>query len=363
MTLQLGLRVVDGDGHIIEDLDAIAARMPSPYRDIAAGRAATIFPPLDHLHSAHAVETPPVRDKRPLVGPEGWKAFLDDVGLERTVLYPTRALAFGHVESLDYAAVLARAYNDWLAETYLAADKRFNGMAIIPLQDPEAAVTELRRAVTELGMRGAMLPSNGLPLPLGAKAYWPVYAEAERLGCCIAIHGGAHDRLGLDHLNMYVPVHALGHPLGLVVSCASILYNGIFDRFPGVRIAFLEGGIAWLLLCLERFHASHETHFQYVPPGEYSLGEAVRPDRYLIEQIKAGRFFIGCETEELTMPFALKVVGNQPFIYSSDFPHEVTKESCIHDIGELTESDELTEDDKAAILGGNADRFYGFSGS
>jgi|SRR5579875_3223780 predicted TIM-barrel fold metal-dependent hydrolase len=359
--------VIDGDGHVLEDIPGIIAHMPSPYREMAAAAGELralgtmgIFPPLDHLHTARAVETPPLRDRRPIAGPDEWRAFLEDVGIQRTVLYPTRGLAFGHVASLDYAVVVARAYNDWLHDTYLAADSRFNGMALLPMQDPEEAARELRRAVTELGMRGAMMPSNGLPQLLGSKAYWPVYAEAERLGCCLSVHGGAHDRFGMDHLNMYVPVHALGHPWGLMINFASIVYNGILDRFPGVRIAFLEGGVAWLLMCLERFHASHETHFQYIPPGEYGLREDQRPDHYIIQQIREGRLYVGCETEELTMPFALKVVGNEPFIYSSDFPHEVTNESCKHDIGELLESSELTKDDKEAILYRNAGRFYGF---
>jgi uncharacterized protein len=296
------------------------------------------------------------------VGPDGWMTFLTEVGIERTVLYPTKALAYGKIVSLDYSVAICRAYNDWLHDRYLQRDERFKGMALIPMQDPQAAVEELRRAVTELDMLGAMLPSNGLPELLGAKTYWPVYTEAERLGCSIAVHGGCHDGFGMDHLNMYVPVHALGHPWGLTINCASIVYNGIFDRFPGLRIAFLEGGVAWLLLCLERFHSSHETHFQHVPPGEHSLREEQRPDRYIVDKIREGRLFIGCETEELTMPFALKIVGNGAFIYSSDFPHEVTTKSCKDDIGELMESDELTFDDKEAILARNADRFYGFGG-
>jgi uncharacterized protein len=144
----------------------------------------------------------------------------------------------------------------------------------------------------------------------------------------------------------------------LTISCASLVYNGIFERFPNTRIAFLEGGIAWLLLCLERLHASHETHFQYIPPGEFGVREGERPNAYIIRQIQEDRFFIGCETAELTMPFALKIVGNKPFIYSSDFPHEVTNQSCKHDIGALMESEELTQEDKEAILYRNAQRFY-----
>jgi predicted TIM-barrel fold metal-dependent hydrolase len=357
MSTKPATRIIDGDGHIIEDNTAIIAHMDSPYRGIAA-RKGIIFPPLDHLHAARAVETPPQRDGRPPVGPEGWLAFLDDVGIEWTVLYPTVALSYGKIVSLDYAVAVARAYNDWLSDAYLKFDPRFKGMALIPMQDPEEAAKELRRAVTELGMLGAMMPSNGLAEPLGAKAYWPVYAEADRLGCCLAIHGGCHDRFGMDHMNMYVPVHALGHPWGLTISFASIIYNGIFDRFPRVRIAFLEGGVAWLLLCLERLHASHETHFQYIPPNDFGVREEDDPRKYIVQQIKEGRVFLGCETEELTMPFAIKVVGNEPFLYSSDFPHEVTNESCKRDLAELMQSGDITEDDKAAILYRNAERFY-----
>jgi len=202
------------------------------------------------------------------------------------------------------------------------------------------------------------MPSNGLPVPLGAKPYWPVYAEAERLGCSLAVHGGCHDRFGMDQFNMYVPVHALGHPWGLAISCASMVYKGIFDRFPGVRVAYLEGGIAWLLMCVERLHSSHETHHQHIPADQFGPREGERPDKYIAQQIKAGRIYIGCETEELTMPFALKVLGNEPFIYSSDYPHEVTNQSCKHDIEELLESEELTQGDKEAILHRNAERFY-----
>lgn len=357
MPTRLATRIIDGDGHVMEDNAAIIAHMESPYREIAQ-RKGIVFPPLDHLHAGRAVETPPQRDQRPAVGPQGWLDFLDDVGIEWTVLYPTTALAYGKIVSLDYAVAASRAYNDWLYQTYIKFNPRFKGMAIIPMQDPEEAAKELRRAVTELDMLGAMMPSNGLAQPLGSKAYWPVYAEADRLGCCLAVHGGAHDRFGMDHMNMYVPVHALGHPWGLTINCADIVYNGILDRFPRVRIAFLEGGVAWLLLLLERLHASHETHFQYIPPEAFGVREGEDPSQYIKRQINEGRFFFGIETEELTMPFAIKVVGNQPFLYSSDFPHEVTNESCKHDIGELMESGEITDEDKAALLYRNAERFY-----
>src|ERR1043166_5616480 len=193
-------RIIDGDGHIIEDQAAIIDHMSSPYREIFRKRG-VLYPPLDHLHTGRAVETPPQRDGRVPVGPKGWVEFLDDVGIEWTVLYPTVALSYGKIVSLDAAVEASRAYNDWLYETYLRFNPRFKGMALIPMQDPEEAAKELRRAVTELGMLGAMMPANALAHPRGATAYWSPFAEPDRLRFCSAISGCGPDRFGLDHLD------------------------------------------------------------------------------------------------------------------------------------------------------------------
>ena len=84
---------------------------------------------------------------------------------------PDRRLSYGKIVSRDYAVAVCKAYNDWFDRNLLKYNPRFKGMAIIPMQDPEEAAKELRRSVTELGMLGAMMPSNGLAQPLGAKQY------------------------------------------------------------------------------------------------------------------------------------------------------------------------------------------------
>ena len=124
-----------------------------PYRDIAAKKG-IIFPPIDHLHDGRAVETPPLRDGREKVGPDGWLQFLEDVGIDWTVMYPTQGLGYGKIVSLDYAVAACKAYNDWTYHTYLQRDPRFNAMGLIPMQDTEEAVKELRRIVTETGHDG-----------------------------------------------------------------------------------------------------------------------------------------------------------------------------------------------------------------
>jgi len=350
-------RIIDGDGHIFEDAEGISKFLPDPYRANAPYPMSRLFPPLDHLHS-HLGTTPPGSFRR--VGPDGWIEFMEDIGIEAAVLYPTSGLAYGKITNLDQAISVTRAYNDWLHETYVARSPRFRGMALLPMQEPAAAAEELARAVEDLGMCGAMLPSMGLNAALGAKDYWPVYAEAERLGCAIAIHGGCHEGLGMDNMPVYPPVHALGHPFGIMIGMGSIVFGGIYDRFPKLKIGFLEAGVAWILLCMERFDRSHETHTQFNPRGD--LGGPQQGERvsdYIKARVREGRLFVGCEGGEPDLIHAVKSLGGQAFVYSSDFPHEVNNEYVKEEIDEIMECEDLTAEDKAGIFAANADRFYG----
>lgn len=354
-------RIIDGDGHIFEDGPAIAKHIPDIYKSNWRweSAAARLFPPLDHLHSQQVKLLPGAFGGGKPVGPAEWSAFMSEVGIEAAVLYPTAALAHGKMVDYDWSIALTRAYNDWLHEAYLQVDKRFKGIALIPLQEPSAAAEELDRAVTELGMCGAMLPSTGLPNHLGSKQYWPVYAVADRLGCAMAVHGGAHSGFGMDHFNVYAPVHGLGHPFGQMVALGSMIFNGLCDRFPQARWGFLEGGVAWVLTCLERFDRSYETHIGFdLRSEQIQLRPGEKVSQYIKRQMQAGRIFIGCEGEEPALTYAVQELGAEAFVFSTDFPHEVTAEMCMHEIEELLENERISEDDKAAILRGNAGRFY-----
>ena len=144
-----------------------------------------------------------------------------------------------------------------------------------------------------------------------------------------------------------------------MISFGGIVFNGIFDKFPNVKFGFMEGGVAWLLLCLERFDRSWETHVQRDPRKRFlKLRPKEKVSDYIARHIDEGRIFVGCEGDEPDVGHAVKRVGNKPFVYSSDFPHEVNNEFCKHEISELLENDGLTSADKAALLHGNARRFY-----
>jgi predicted TIM-barrel fold metal-dependent hydrolase len=354
-------RIIDADGHIAEDSVAIIAHMPEAYREKARTQPFNPFPPFDHLHAAHLVDMPPGAFNRK-VGPKEWLAFLDEVVVDATVLYPTAAVASSNIVNPDWAIDATQAYNDWLHDTYLKHSQRFHGLALLPqaVLNPQVAAEELHRAVTKLGMCGAVIPSNSLHAPpLGTPTYFPIYEAANELGCCVAIHGGVHGNMGMDGLDPYAAVHAIGHPLGQMISLASIVFNGVFERFPNIRFGFLEGGVAWFLFCLERFDRSYETHVMRDLRGQYlKLQAGEKISGYIIRHVKARRIFIGCEGGEPLLGTAVKIVGNEPVMYSTDFPHEVNAVTCKKELNELIENHELSEADKDAILQNNAIKFY-----
>lgn len=348
--------VIDGDGHLLEDMEAIARHMPEEF---AAGGAPLLdlFPPKDHLHAAQPVRHIP--GAFPSVGPEEWLSFTKAAGIGTAVLYPGYGLFSGYITNADWAIAVCRAYNDWLHETYLERSSVFVGMGLLPLQEPDAAADELRRIVTELGMKGAVLPGNGLSLPFGSKYYNPVYAAADQLGCAIAFHGGAYNRMGLDHMNVYAAVSALGHPVTQLICLSDIIFNGVFDRFPNTRFGFLEAGAAWLFLALERYDRAFETHIPIDPRGELiQLQPNEGASDYLRRQMADGRIFVGIEGEEPFLPDLIDRSGSNVFFLSSDFPHETSEDRFREEVDELRSNESLSKADRDAILTENARNFY-----
>ena len=164
----------------------------------------------------------------------------------------------------------------------------------------------------------------------------------------------------MDYLTPFAPINALGHPFGLMIAFAGIIFSGIFDKFPNLRIGFMEGGVSWLQMCIERFERSWETHIQNDATRrniQLEPGDSV--SAYIGRHIDAGRIFVGCEGTESTLDQAITAIGNKPFIFSSDFPHEVNNERCKHELKEIIRNKHLTDDDKQALLHGNAERLYG----
>jgi predicted TIM-barrel fold metal-dependent hydrolase len=334
----------DADGHVMENERELNEFVEAPFNRNGYATFRQMLPTLDSFHTLNGL---PRKEGTfdPTIGPERWLEFLDRTGLEHTVLYPTQGLAYGQVVFPDWATSYARAYNNWLHARYLQASPRFQGVALIPLQDPPAAVAELRRAVTELGMVGAMLPSNGLTRHLSHRDYWPVYEEAARLDCVLAVHGGSYINLGFNTYTVFPATRALGMPFPLAIAMTGFIADGVFDAFPTLRVGFLEGGTDWIPLVIDRL----ERELEY---GGLSLKQD--PLAYF----QSGRIYVGCEGNEKGLAYAIERIGPEPFMFASDFPHEIAMDNCMEEIDEILERDDLRPEHKPMLLGENARRFY-----
>jgi len=351
------MQIIDADGHINDHAcgDEIARYMPK------GNQMASLFPEFDHLHFRYLKQ-----NRRPTGNPsaDAWNRFLDETGIAWTVLYPTAGLSVGRIMAPDWAVIACRAYNTWLHESFLDKNSRLKGVALIPFQEIDAAILELRRAVKELGMLGGMLPSNGEAIQghLGNKIYWPLYQEAEKLGCALAVHVGCLSRVGMDAFNTYYPAHALGHPFTLMIQASAMLAHGVFDHFPKLRVAFLEGGATWIPFMTDRLDRSyHDGHVQLDVNGNLLGGpkQGEKASDYFKAQLREGRIFVGFDCDDDGLNIAVAKGGRQSFLFGSDFPHEVFDAAkCRHEIDELLARDDITQEDKEAVLGGNALRFY-----
>jgi predicted TIM-barrel fold metal-dependent hydrolase len=349
-------KIIDGDGHIYEDVEAIRTYIPEHLRGDLGQPELGLFPHVGHLHLYLGKRDRGAFRSR---GPEHWMRFLDAMGLEAAVLYPSLALTIGRYTDVDMAVVVARAYNDWLSDTYLRQDQRFKAMGLLALQDPAEAVVELRRIVTDLGFAGGILPTTGLNTHLGDRAFWPVYAEADRLGCCLTTHGAPAYGLGLDNFNVYAGVRALSHPYGACNAFTSLLLNGVIDRCPNARFGFMEAGLGWFLMAMERLPGSYaekppsdpRNHFLRLSPGE-SLADRV------LAYINAGRLTVGIKGDEPTLGWAVKRFGSGAFVYATDYPHSVEVQDYEKEVQEILTHEGLGVDDKESILFKNAARLY-----
>jgi predicted TIM-barrel fold metal-dependent hydrolase len=173
------------------------------------------------------------------------------------VLYPTIGLGFWGISDPAAAAAVACAYNDWLARYCAVAPDRLRGAAMVPFQDPAAAVRELRRAHDELGFPAAFIrPNPCLGRSIVDDAYEPFWNAAEELGVAVGVHEGfqlAVPPLGADRAPFNVLVlHAVSHTFEQMFACAQLIANGVLERHPGLRLVFLEAGGGWAPYWLER---------------------------------------------------------------------------------------------------------------
>ena len=338
------LRIIDADGHIREEIDEIHDFLEAPFN-----ARKFFFPPWpgDGRYRGARISSTPVKL---------WQDYLDAVGIEQAVLYPTLGLSHGLIQEADWACALSRAYNNWLHERFCQADARLKGIALLPIQAPEAAAQELRRCVQKLGMVGGLLPAVTYNRkPYGGAEFWPIFRAAEELNCALAIHGSPQAGLGLEVFSRHIEAHVLSHPLPIAMHCISIVLGGVLEQFPKTRVAFLEAGSSWVPFIMERMDFELE---RLKPSFEWRPAAAPPISKLPSEYFTTGNIYVGCEAGEKTLPFVAQWLGADHLVFPTDFPHSFTFERFVAEVRGFVERKDLPAELTRKILWDNPKRLY-----
>jgi aminocarboxymuconate-semialdehyde decarboxylase len=251
---------------------------------------------------------------------------------------------------------LSRRLNDHIAEVVRANPTRFTGLATIPLQDPDLAARELERCVRDLGLRGAQIgthvdanPHFGRidTLNLDNAALQPVWSAAEQLDAAIFVH--PWDMLGKERMPKYWLPWLVGMPAETSLAICSMIFGGVFARFPKLRVAFAHGGGAFPFTIGRIEHAFH------VRPDLVAIDNEANPRSYLAHGETPARFYVDSLVHHPdALRLLIKLFGPERVALGSDYPFPLGESHP----GALIESfEDLSAKAKSQLLSGTARNF------
>jgi len=243
---------------------------------------------------------------------------MDIEGLDIAVQFRTSPLHTNEGFEPDYANDLCRAWNDWMADFCSLDPTRLKGSALITLHSVDLAVAEARRGVKELGAIGLSLcpePINGRQIH--DRDFDPLWAEAVDLNVPICFHPPARpqqpqvSRRFEGHPNAGLLVNPLRNPLELILAVSAFCAGGVLERFPRLRVAFLEGNCSWLPWLLYRLDEYWEMQGDL---ADVPLRQ--KPSEYFRRQC-----FISTDVDEGLVTHVIDYLGDDNIVFSTDYPH------------------------------------------
>lgn len=254
---------------------------------------------------------------------------------------------FWYRKDRDTAAAIVKLQNEKLAELCAAQPERFAAFASLALQFPELAVEQLEHAVRKLGLRGAAIGASVSGEDFSSARFHPVWAKAEELGAVLFIHPQSTPELAKRFQGNGWLSNTIGNPLDTTIALQHLIFEGTLDRFPGLKILAAHGGGYF------GSYAPRSDHACFVaPPGGCNPDITLKkkPTEYLDQLYFDALVF----TPEALRHLAAQVGASQ-IMLGSDYPFPW--EDHPADIVFATTT--LTDDERAAILGGNAARLLG----
>jgi aminocarboxymuconate-semialdehyde decarboxylase len=292
--------------------------------------------------ATRAVNRQQAIDTRPkLTTPEVRLAAMDRMGIDVQVISPSPTHYFYWAEP-DLGRQLARMTNDRVAEIAASAPQRFASMGTVPLQAPELACTELRRCVRELGMRGIEIGTNVAGEDLSAPRFAPFFALAEELGVLVFMHpSGFSDA---RRLNEHYFNNVIGNPLDSTVAVSHLIFGGVLDRHPSLKICVAHGGgfLPFYAGRMDHAHAARSDCRQHIPASPSSYLKRLYFDTIVFRQE--------------SLKHLVELYGSDHVLLGTDYPFDMGHYEPV----ELIEATAgLKRADRDAIMGLNAARLLG----
>jgi predicted TIM-barrel fold metal-dependent hydrolase len=324
------LWVIDADAHVREPLDlfsryiepAFRARAPRFVQDKRGHpwmgyQLAEETIGMDGTEPGRTPDAPPAQMEAPVRGsdPDSRIADMNAEGIDIALLYPSYALGLGYLRDPLLAAASYRAYNNWLSDYCAPYADRLIPIATLPLQDIEQAIIEARRVVTDLGMTGVMVRPNPIDgRRLDDRALDPLWAAIQDLGVPVGIHEGTTSTLATIGAERYkkepYQLHVVSHVVEEMLACMDMIVGGVLDRFPSLKVLFLETGGSWICSWL------HRLDHMVAKAGTWGPKLKLKPSEYFQRQC-----WISFDPDEPLLSETAEVLGADRVVWASDYPH------------------------------------------
>ncbi|MBX2945634.1 MAG: amidohydrolase [Cyclobacteriaceae bacterium] len=201
---------------------------------------------------------------------------------------------------------LSQFLNDHLVELIEKYPKHYLGLATVPMQDTELAIQELERC-KKIGLQGIQIGSNINDLNLNEERFFPIFEACERLSMCIMVH--PWNMMGQKNMQRYWLPWLVGMPAETTRAICSMIFSGIFDRLPKLRVMFSHAGGSFLATLGRIEHGFN------CRPDLVAIDNPVNPRNYL------GRFWVDSITHDpIMLEYVLKMVGPDKVVLGSDYP-------------------------------------------
>jgi predicted TIM-barrel fold metal-dependent hydrolase len=243
------------------------------------------------------------------------RQYLDACGIAFGILGPLGISGQGEL-NLDLAAALASATNDWQREFFTKREPRLRAGLVVPYEDAAAAAKEIERCAPDPAFAQVFMLTRTSE-PAGNRRYWPIYEAAERYGLPVALHvfgASGHPYTGAGWPSYYVEEGA-GHSTSCQTAVTSLVIEGVFERYPKLKVVLVEGGFAWLAPLTWRLDRLYERM-----RGEVSHLRR-KPSEYIREHVWVTTQPIEEPAEPSHLIDTMELIGWDRLLFSSDYPH------------------------------------------